>query len=68
MRCPVCNTTFELHETTAMPFCSERCRSIDLGRWLDESYSLPHVPDPEDDEAPEAAELPPSERVNGEAS
>ncbi len=23
------------------PFCSRRCRSIDLGRWLDEEYRLP---------------------------
>jgi len=23
------------------PFCSERCRLIDLGRWLDEGYSVP---------------------------
>jgi uncharacterized protein len=36
-----------------MPFCSERCRSIDLNRWLDESYSLPDIPDPEDDETPD---------------
>ena len=32
-----------------MPFCGERCRTIDLGRWLDEEYSLPHVPDPDED-------------------
>jgi hypothetical protein len=24
-----------------MPFCSERCRLIDLGRWLDEEHGLP---------------------------
>ena len=24
-----------------MPFCSERCRRIDLGRWLDEDISVP---------------------------
>ena len=41
-------------QSTAMPFCSERCRTIDLGRWLGESYSLPAVPDPEADELPEA--------------
>jgi uncharacterized protein len=23
-----------------MPFCSERCRLLDLGRWLDEDYGL----------------------------
>ena len=45
MRCPVCESEFSPAETTAMPFCSERCRTIDLGRWLDEDYALP------DDEA-----------------
>jgi endogenous inhibitor of DNA gyrase (YacG/DUF329 family) len=23
-----------------MPFCSERCRLVDLGRWLEEGYGL----------------------------
>jgi endogenous inhibitor of DNA gyrase (YacG/DUF329 family) len=26
-----------------MPFCSDRCRQIDLGRWLSEKYALPEV-------------------------
>ena len=50
MRCPTCNIEFSPGQTETPPFCSERCRSIDLGRWLDETYSLPHVPDPDDDE------------------
>lgn len=66
MRCPICNTVFEPHDSTSMPFCSERCRNIDLGRWLDEAYSLPHVPDPEDDEVPEADEVH-DKPANGEA-
>lgn len=49
MRCPVCNNDFEPGQTPAMPFCSERCQTIDLGRWLDEGYSLPHAPDPDED-------------------
>ena len=53
MQCPICKGEFDPQLTVAMPFCSERCRSLDLGRWLDEEYSLPHVPDPEDDEIPE---------------
>lgn len=53
MRCPVCNVDFDLATTPTKPFCSERCKTIDLGRWLDESYSLPDVPDPEDDETPD---------------
>jgi endogenous inhibitor of DNA gyrase (YacG/DUF329 family) len=23
------------------PFCSDRCRLIDLGKWLDETYKIP---------------------------
>ncbi|CAL1151128.1 unnamed protein product [Cladocopium goreaui] len=53
MLCPTCDQEFDPAETPAMPFCSERCRTRDLGRWLDEEYSLPHVPDPDSDEAGE---------------
>jgi endogenous inhibitor of DNA gyrase (YacG/DUF329 family) len=53
MRCPVCHREFESAKSDALPFCSERCRTIDLGRWLGESYGLPAVPDPEADELPE---------------
>jgi uncharacterized protein len=28
-----------------MPFCSQRCRTIDLGRWADERYAMPIDPD-----------------------
>ena len=31
------------------PFCSARCRDLDLGRWLDGSYAIPAV-EREDDE------------------
>jgi endogenous inhibitor of DNA gyrase (YacG/DUF329 family) len=41
LRCPVCHRRFESDESDAMPFCSNRCRQIDLGRWLDEGYSVP---------------------------
>ena len=53
MRCPVCKREFEKESSPAVPFCSERCRTIDLGRWLGESYGLPAVPDPEADELPD---------------
>jgi len=50
-RCPVCNSTVNLATTPTVPFCSERCRTIDLGRWLDESYAMqvPRGPTDEDD-------------------
>jgi hypothetical protein len=31
------------------PFCSERCRTIDLGRWLGEGYRVP-IEGSDDDE------------------
>ncbi|MFN9370000.1 MAG: DNA gyrase inhibitor YacG [Planctomycetia bacterium] len=40
-RCPVCDGSVDLQHTPTVPFCSDRCRLIDLGRWLDESYAVP---------------------------
>jgi hypothetical protein len=33
-----------------MPFCSDRCRQIDLGRWFNEEYSMPHLPSEDEEE------------------
>jgi endogenous inhibitor of DNA gyrase (YacG/DUF329 family) len=49
MRCPTCERQFNPADSPAMPFCSERCRLIDLGRWLDEGYTLPAIADPDDE-------------------
>lgn len=54
-RCPTCGRKFHADDTTAMPFCSQRCRTIDLALWLDEQQSLPVDPEPEDDEYGEQA-------------
>jgi len=37
------------------PFCSERCKMADLGRWLTGAYSVPAepVPEPPGDDDPE---------------
>lgn len=48
IRCPICKQEFDTDRSPAMPFCSERCKRIDLGRWLDERYSLP-IERPEED-------------------
>ena len=39
-RCSICDRAFDSEESPAMPFCSERCRLVDLGRWLEEGYGL----------------------------
>ena len=41
MRCPICERQFDPVQSSALPFCGERCRQIDLGRWLGEDYRLP---------------------------
>jgi endogenous inhibitor of DNA gyrase (YacG/DUF329 family) len=50
MRCPICKKIVEPTPdgtpATAYPFCSDRCKLLDLGRWLDGQYQieLPDVP------------------------
>ena len=41
MICPVCQNEFEDQKTVALPFCCDRCRQVDLGRWLNEEYGIP---------------------------
>ena len=50
-RCPVCDAAVDLTASPTGPFCSDRCRLVDLGRWLDESYSVPDVRRADDDES-----------------
>jgi len=41
IHCNVCQTPVPARQPgDAFPFCSERCRLIDLGRWLDGDYRL----------------------------
>ena len=43
-RCPICARAFEvatLDDLPSFPFCSDRCRLIDLGRWIDGRYAIP---------------------------
>ena len=48
MRCPICKKPIKLTDPEA-PFCSERCREIDLGNWATEKYviSTPVYPPPD---------------------
>ena len=40
MKCPICKTQVELTDPF-MPFCSERCKDVDLGNWATEKYVIP---------------------------
>jgi endogenous inhibitor of DNA gyrase (YacG/DUF329 family) len=59
--CPICKKPVPPRgENRAYPFCSERCRLVDLGRWLGEEYRIPgprpgdgvDAPAPDDGEEP----------------
>ena len=46
LRCPVCRDAVS-RSGEAFPFCSRRCRSVDLGGWLGEAYRVPETPGPD---------------------
>jgi hypothetical protein len=39
MKCPICKQPVDIHDPFA-PFCSERCKLIDLGAWASEKYVI----------------------------
>jgi endogenous inhibitor of DNA gyrase (YacG/DUF329 family) len=39
--CPTCRTKTAREGNATWPFCCERCRLVDLGRWLNEEYRIP---------------------------
>jgi endogenous inhibitor of DNA gyrase (YacG/DUF329 family) len=39
MKCPICNRPVKLEDKES-PFCSERCREVDLGNWAMEKYVI----------------------------
>jgi uncharacterized protein len=45
VRCPTCGgDSVYAPENAFRPFCSERCRNVDLGAWASESYRVPTRP------------------------
>ena len=44
--CPVCGKP---STEASKPFCSERCRDVDLNRWLSGSYAIPGRKDADED-------------------
>ena len=51
LRCPTCRREARWEDNPNRPFCSERCRVIDLGNWAAERYRVPGEPiEPDDSE------------------
>ena len=47
-RCPMCKTLLPHVNVPSFPFCSDRCRLLDLGNWLDGKYMSSRPVDPTD--------------------
>jgi endogenous inhibitor of DNA gyrase (YacG/DUF329 family) len=40
--CPICRRAAKARaENPSAPFCSDRCRQVDLGKWLNGDYAMP---------------------------
>ena len=53
MKCPTCGKPAQRKDNAFRPFCSERCKMVDLGRWVNDEYRVPGKPIPT-----ESADLP----------
>jgi endogenous inhibitor of DNA gyrase (YacG/DUF329 family) len=47
LRCPICKKIVKSSDAE-FPFCSERCRAIDLGKWASGAYVVPSAEDGEE--------------------
>ena len=55
--CPSCKAVVPSTEAlrpSGFPFCSERCKQLDLGKWFAEDYHVPSPLDPADEESIQA--------------
>jgi endogenous inhibitor of DNA gyrase (YacG/DUF329 family) len=57
--CPTCSAKVEWKEENKFrPFCSLRCKQIDLGAWAEEKYVVPGAPPGEVDNENEGGDAP----------
>jgi uncharacterized protein len=50
VRCPACGgDSIYAPSNPYRPFCSERCKNVDLGAWASEEFRVPEKPPLEDE-------------------
>ena len=55
--CPICSRpALPRSQNDAAPFCTPRCKQIDLGKWLSDGYRIPTLEEPDEMEAPSGEE------------
>lgn len=54
LECPICRREVQRAENAFFPFCTERCRTVDLGKWFDGAYrfAVASVDEDEDGQQP----------------
>jgi endogenous inhibitor of DNA gyrase (YacG/DUF329 family) len=49
-RCPMCKSLLPHANVPTFPFCSDRCRLLDLNNWMSGNYTVSRPVDPSDEE------------------
>jgi endogenous inhibitor of DNA gyrase (YacG/DUF329 family) len=62
IKCPVCKKAGTWFDGVFGPFCSKRCRLIDLGKWFSEEHAISEPLQP--DHLAHYADLPPGEKLD----
>jgi uncharacterized protein len=50
IKCPLCKKKSRWEGNPWRPFCSERCKMADLGKWAAEEYIIESKPEEDEDE------------------
>ena len=58
VKCPTCRREIDWSSSEFRPFCSDRCRLIDLGAWLSETHAIPGDAPENEDSGPADSEPP----------
>jgi endogenous inhibitor of DNA gyrase (YacG/DUF329 family) len=60
LRCPICKKVVK-NSDVEFPFCSDRCKTIDLGKWASGAYVIPSPVSDADDQIRESTPEDPDE-------
>ncbi|MFH1148310.1 MAG: DNA gyrase inhibitor YacG [Pseudomonadota bacterium] len=56
VKCPICSRLCPWEGNPFRPFCSDRCKLLDLGKWFDEDYRIPGEIERQPEERPDRNE------------
>ena len=63
VKCPTCGKRGDWFSGAFGPFCSRRCKLLDLGKWFSEEHAISEPLKP--DSVPDPDDAPPIERRQG---